>query len=774
MLPWKCEPGWETPEGSVSDADSGLLITREESTFYSSLTKSWQKMPDLFSQSSLAERDKLFIRHTSWKPKSIIWLLNQISISPDVYQRILTPINELSTIVEDSDSSIHNSIPWTKIFQALADRYISFLWNDDLTETAVIDYALQIQCLNSPSLKAIIDEELGNDTGGSWIRNKDSIQILRYWIMSFPLKASRSTIEQIVSDQLLVRDLVRSISSSRLEFCKTWISLFSPDEKTTCMRLLPKLLDELSSSPHDKLQQRLDAILYIICTGRIPWDRTVDIDRESWGTISLPATPLTRRLQAVNWINKLDEHEHGLKLVRELYHLQEIHLDIWPVLYGLRATDDEIAELVKISPSGTAALIEERKKVGPVLRTALSTFDRMLNGMEDDDKEVEQCGFIVGLFYTTLIKPDITPGITSLDDWTIESLNKLQNPCLQVLASVAVGISWNDDWSSGLGNWSGVETPIMSRYPAWERVSELCLWDPPFLDTGDIWGLRLRLWNHLPPLASREYLSNVIIGLDTLMDFERGLSSSNIGIKEAGDFILAVIHLHLAYGWTSNTLPNAYESLIPDLLVGDTTNLPDDTYISTQCIEHLSSICRDISTNPVRLICILVELVRADINFHPKSRQPGILFKLLKYAKAQLSSKELLLNYAKAHLSPRELPLFVSLWKRLVRYIDESSKQFSEVWENMTDEEMPHQFNRVKNKDLQTICDEVIDILTPAESWVEETEQFSGSWPPWCLRPTGTITNLLDEDLGDDNDIGHVIPTDTIPLLDEQSLAAII
>ncbi|KAG8816549.1 Origin recognition complex subunit 2, partial [Serendipita sp. 399] len=186
-----------------------------------------------------------------------------------------------------------------------------------------------------------------------------------------------------------------------------------------------------------------------------------------------------------------------------------------------------------------------------------------------------------------------------------------------------------------------------------------------------------------------------------------------IEINYGDDFLLALFHLNYAYGWELPSSPLV--TYIPDILMGSASST-DDT-MPYSCIDYLTSVCQGISSDPLRLIRLLIELIRADINHLPEYRRPKTLLGLL--------------EHAKTHLSLTELRSYSPSCRRLTRYIKESYKQFEKSWLDND-----NSYRRVDRTELKTICEEVVTLLNPTEPW--EGEETDISWPVHLLRSTGT------------------------------------
>ncbi|KAG8826452.1 hypothetical protein FRC17_008224, partial [Serendipita sp. 399] len=236
--------------------------------------------------------------------------------------------------------------------------------------------------------------------------------------------------------------------------------------------------------------------------------------------------------------------------------------------------------------------------------------------------------------------------------------------------------------------------------------------------------------------------------------FEQGIESTRLGIDKAGDFALALLHLCFAYPWNEDFRTASYNS-IPNILFGSTTI--EGLYIHTECVEHLSSVCDEINLDPARLIRLLIELIRADINHKPHFRRPRLLLDLLKHGELHLSSKD---------LRP-----FAPSCRHLIRYIRVSYQQFEDSWDEVVDQEYEDELNDPRphyedetRQELKATYERVIDLLGPAAMWKGEGKDVS--WPRGLLRPTGTRIRPFDET--DEDETEDQVQVQDEPLLDAQ------
>ncbi|KAG8809713.1 hypothetical protein FRC17_003285, partial [Serendipita sp. 399] len=211
---------------------------------------------------------------------------------------------------------------------------------------------------------------------------------------------------------------------------------------------------------------------------------------------------------------------------------------------------------------------------------------------------------------------------------------------------------------------------------------------------------------------------------------EQEISYSRIEISYGEDFLLALFHLNHPYGWEQSH--SWLATFVPDILLGSPT-LSDDTPYG--CIDYLTSVCQGISSDPLRLIRLLIELIRADLNYLPDYRRPKTFLGLL--------------AHAKAHLSSSELRSYSPSCRRLTRYIKESYKQFEENWLDYDE------YSRVDRVELKKAYEEVVILLNPIEPW--DGEETDISWPVHLLRPTGRKDNPFKEDLETEMDSHNVV-----------------
>ncbi|KAG8806818.1 hypothetical protein FRC17_004800 [Serendipita sp. 399] len=686
------------------------------------LTTLWNR----FAQPSLTSRDDIYIQSPdkTLMLGSLIWLSNHISISQDVYRRLLTLINGFSaTIDENVVPSISIAVPWIKIFRSLGSIYETFVQNLDLDESQFMDFSLRTQCLTQPGLREIVR----NLSKGEVNNANFPVRLLYAWTKSTSSHTTDALRKQRFSDEVSLQDLIGSISSNPQNLLEIWYSLLDDEEKT-CQDILPRLLGEVGDGSREKGQTRFDLILYLISTGRLPWDSSVVL-RDDYGlTRMLPATRSRRRTRMIDWVDSLRTHPHKENILFQASRFKE-RAPLKVILIQNEMTGEEEAELKRM-------LIRDFTRwTNPesMLYYALFTFDQVLadtRSQEGSASEQDMVTWIIHIIYNDLVPSGITFDPECLGDTRVSTKRQnLSNILLRMIAYVTLGLEWDDEWLPKI-----IEAKKSAGYTAWRLVTKVCFRDPPFSD-GDctrLWRLRLRLWIHFECGVTSDYLLEVMRDLERLKRVEREIQCTQLGVDRGGDFLLALFHLNYAYGWNSTSLPS--HPFIPCILIGD--NPFDILTVSKDCIKYLSSICEELSTDPSRLIRLLIELVRADINHEAAERRPSTFFKLLKYAKV--------------HLSNKTLRLFSLSCRRLKRYIKISYKQFEDNWEMVTgrshslwDERADYQL--VDRGELKAVHEDVVLLLESAEG-SHESEGKDISWPKNLLRPTGQIGNSFEDE----------------------------
>ncbi|KAG8798002.1 hypothetical protein FRC16_008212 [Serendipita sp. 398] len=686
--------------------ESGLDKEMEEGAVTGSiqtsrLQRSLTSLHSRFAQRSLSSRDDVYIQSPdrTLMRNSLVWLSNHISISSDVYKRLLVLINGFASVLDKvPDSSVEMNVPWLKIFNALGTIYMSFVQNLDLSEEEFTAFASQTHCLSRQVLKEIIKSTVGSgDVQPD--RTEFPAQLLHAWTKSISSHTSDELLKQRFSDESVVQDCIGTMNFSPLKLLKTWYELLD-DEEQTCQRtILPGLLNY--HVYQGRMEDKLEIILYIISTGVLPWASTVPVG-SGWQRRNMPSTPLVRRLRVVDWVDNLSNYPHQGKILETFG--DQIPGSQMLLLSRHKVTEEESTELKRMGLKE----LDRWKRPEEMLRSALVTFDRMLEASAGDPSTKENMlAAMVAIIYRDLMKCKSSFDSTYFSREAgvkLRSLRRLSSPTLRLIACATLGIKWDNKRSIDL---------IEEMDPVAEDISsfsaEVYFRDPPFIngDGTGLWLLRLRTWIHATshPKAVG-YLDKLFRDLYTLKRVEQEIQSTRLGITYAADFILALYHS------------------FPDILVGNVNSL-DPGIASKECIEYFVSICRDISDDPTRLIRLLIELIRANINHDPDYQRPSNLLGLLKYAKTHLCSKE--------------LRSFGPSCRRLIKYIRGSYKQFEETRDKILsqgrffNDVRPH-YDQVDRGELKTLCDEVIALLEPAGPW--DGEEVDVSWPRHLLRPT--------------------------------------
>ncbi|KAG8798299.1 hypothetical protein FRC17_007515, partial [Serendipita sp. 399] len=301
-----------------------------------------------FSQPSLTLRDAAYVQspNRTLMKKSLIWLSNSISISPDVYQRLLVLLVGFAAVVDKpKDASIVINVPWNKILHALGSTYISFLRDTDLNEGEFSAFLRRLYPLSRPYMRHVFESRCRPGEEENFIHASDQnfpIHVLHLWTQSVS-RHSITAMQQRATDEIMLHDLIRSTSADPVGLLKTWLSLLH-DEKKTCLDMLPQLLEALPYAPQEVAQQRLDTTLYIISTGRMPWSSREELDSDE--PERYPSNALYRRLRLLKWVDALWDHPHRDVILERLATAQETQRQIQPlILRKYVTTDEELAEL---------------------------------------------------------------------------------------------------------------------------------------------------------------------------------------------------------------------------------------------------------------------------------------------------------------------------------------------------------------------------------------------------------------------------------------------
>ncbi|KAG8829826.1 hypothetical protein FRC17_005943, partial [Serendipita sp. 399] len=698
---------------------------------------------------SLLSRDDLYIRNPDkiLIANSLVWLSDQLSISPDIYQRLLTFVDGFSSVV---DVQAHlRIVPWTEILRTLGVVYQSFIEMPGVNEKEFVEFTRRTHCLSQSGMSEILYTVAGDSEGVQVGDLKFPIHLLRAWTKSVSSHTSDASQKQRFMDEVVLQELISDISPTPQDLVATWYELLS-DEKKTIQRILPKLLSGIGAGIEGKEKRRLDTALYLISTGRLPWESTMQFHSEDlFHSIhkDVPSNALFRRLQAMGWVHSLIGHPQVDDILKRLSDFT-VSSPRRLLLPQHKLTDEEKTELEQVDLRHVITLSRPESVLHRALYTfdQLLTFDRSTADIEDlEEAQRKRMECLLAIIWGDLAGLDVSLDPESLFPWDRNQLRSLSHPILQLIACATFGVEWRQEGMPDM-----FETQKSAGELVWRRASYFFFTNPPFFD-GDhtnLWTLRLQLWFQIDVTAFN-YLLNVISGIDSLVCthirvqyrnaftrfrqkcFEQGIESTRLGIDKAGDFVLALVHLYFAYSWDG--APSISYNSIPDILIGSATavRLP----LHKDCVEHLSSVCDEINLDPTRLIRLLIELIRADINHDPRIRQPEILLDLLKHGEL--------------HLSNKDLRPFAPSCRRLIRYIRVSYQQFEDSWDEVVNEDedddlRPHYEDEDETRqELKATYERVIDLLGPAAMW--EGEGKDVSWPRHLLRPTGTCINPFDE-----------------------------
>ncbi|KAG8812823.1 hypothetical protein FRC19_002869 [Serendipita sp. 401] len=682
-----------------------------------------------FAQTSLSSRDDAYIRSPNKQltRSSLIWLSNHISISPEVYRRLFILVKGFLSVADDSrEPSIRTNVPWRSIFRGLGSVYQSFVQNLDLDEVAYTEFIREAHCLRGPGVGEIL-ESLTCSKEARFDEDNFPIHLLHVWTRSVSSHITDALRAQRFSDENTIHGLISGISPTKKYLLKTWFALLD-DEAKACEQIIPRILSRLNSGSGVKLEGRLNATLYIISTGRLPWGSTVQIDRNGQGDWrDFPSDPCIRRFRVFDWINRLDSHPHKGIILECLGKLTRVNSPRF-LFPQTKPTLEEEVELQQMGIMDTSrwTRLEER------LYATLVTFDRILGTecpIASTSRQV-MLAWMLRILCEDLMEPGVSLDLTYFRDkkrrYKAQELSTLSDPFLRLLASL-LGIEWPHNWPSKIPDEPKIRDEIEPPQD-WlisQHISQVLFKRPSILD-GDCTGLvqfRLRHWHRFDGFITFGYITGSLRDLKTLMCIEQEIKHTRLGIDHAGDFFLVLVHLNCAYGW--RTFSPQLFIFIPDILVGNTT--ATTLSVSQACIDHLASICQDINADPTRLIRLLIELIRADINYRTESRKPHNLYNLL--------------THAKNCLSPKEIRPFSPSCRRLAGYIKESYNQFMRDWdESLTHSDPLKRYTTVDKEALKAVCEEVLGLLEPTEPTGEE-EAKDISWPRHLLRPTGRFSN---------------------------------
>ncbi|KAG8807711.1 hypothetical protein FRC17_004300, partial [Serendipita sp. 399] len=683
--------------------------------------------------SSLASRDNGYIRHSDkgLMANSLVWLSKQLPISPDIYRRLLVFIDGFSVFVEDPEA--HGpDVPWGEIFRALGVIYQSFIevpGVPGIKEEDFVEFARRTYCLSQPGMSDVLNSCSRGSREEATLRNSIfPIRLLRAWTKSTSSHTSDALRRQRFSDEVVLHDLISGASSSSQDLVEIWYGLLDDEGKTT-ERILPMILDSLKRpGTEEKRVQRRDTCLYLISTGHLPWESTVPFYSGTPFEKNVPSNSLVRRLRAIDWVKSLEGHPQKAVILEHLGDLPG-YLSMKLLLIEKKFTEEEENELKRVGLDGLSGWTRPEE----MLFSALLAFDGLVCNAESPEVKQRLIEWTLRVICRDLMDSNVWLE-SKCSEGEKERMQWLSNPPLRLIACATLDIEWKEEWTPDL------LTAREALYGwVWQRVSQVCFRRSPFFD-GDqafLWQLRLRLWIHFRPAITSIYLYDITRGIASLKRVIQELQSSRLGIDNAADFFLALFHLNCAYTWDDDDkYVSSSSTFIPSVLIQDTTSIRKGKY-PTECIEYLSSICDEISADPARLIRLLIELIRADINHNPKHRRPQNLLNLLRHAESQLSGKE--------------LHAFSPSCRRLSQYIKVSYQQFEGSWDRIinTDDHDGYgprrNYAKVDRGELGMVYVRVVTLLEPLETWEGKSKDVS--WPRDLLRPTGTKDKPFEEDV---------------------------
>ncbi|KAG8826220.1 hypothetical protein FRC17_008319 [Serendipita sp. 399] len=689
---------------------------------------------------SLTSRDDGYIRgpERSLMASSLVWLSNQLPISPDIYRRLLVFIDGFSAIV---DPGAHLSVmPWREIFRSLGTTYAAFVETCGMEEDEFVEFARRTHCLSQSGMGDILESVSCGSEGGDEVGRADlPVHLLRAWSKSTASHTSDAQRSQRHADEVILQGVISDISSSPQVLLETWYGLLD-DKATTIAHVLLMVLERLNFGTEEQRRQKLNTALYLISTGSLPWDSTVQFYDGTPLKMNLSSSALLRRLRAAHWVDSLRGHPQKESILRGLSD------------FGMRAFMKVLVGQIKLTPEEEARFkqmglydLRSRTHTGGMFYCALRALDQLLDNAEGSKAERDLIGWTVTMICEDLIDSDVSFDPQSLRKWEKDNMRRLLNPVLRLIACATLGIEWREEWAPYLLN---VKDSIGES--EWRRIGRVCFRTTPFFD-GDqtaLWALRLRLWIYFDPAVTYHYIYDVTQNFDLLKRVEQEIQSTQLGIDKAGDFLLAFIHLNYAYGWIAPRTP--FFTFVVDILTQSIAS-GEEYAVPKECFEHLSSICDQINADSARLLRLLIELFRADINQAPARRRPQNLLNLLKHAETNFSGKE---------LGP-----FAPSFRRLIRYINASSQQFETTWDEVVNQDYPPyddprpSYAAVDRGELKMVYEQVIALLEPSDTWAGEVRDVS--WPRDLLRPTGMDDRLFEEELdqeeaelNDDNDDG--------------------
>ncbi|KAG8822011.1 hypothetical protein FRC17_009688, partial [Serendipita sp. 399] len=622
VRPTERKPGFEGKlEKGASMDGSESLFSRKSSMFRRFIHSDRSR----FAEPSLDSRDNIHIRRLDQilMGRSLIWLSNHIAISPEVSKRLLVLINGISSAIdhlkeqwmrtrENAKEEVElrqmmvmmkANIAWKEIFHALGSVYQSFIEDPADSESEFIEFARQTRCLSQGEqfldhggLRWILDDISGNEEAVRVGNTNFPILLLRVWMRSLSLYTSDKSRNEQLSKEVDMRKVMSQIFGPE-GVLQTWYELLNDKSNDFQIRVEDgevegheakdheammgqRLLDQLMDKLHgENVEKRLEATLYLVSTGNPPWEPRVQFDN---GRITCPSTSLVRRLRAIDWVDSLPEHPQKDAILKSLS-----RVTMWNsprvLLIDNELTGEEEAELKQMGLMDLARWTQPEE----MLYSALVTFDEVIAGTDDPRLRHKREAWMVTILCEDLVHSGISFDIKYFGDRRVQQLQNLSNPILRLVAVATFGIEWTNEWIPRL-----LESTGFKWRSTRESVSRLFFNYPPFFgNCPTLWQLRLRLWNDFEPSITHIYLYNIMRDLNSLKSALQEIQSSQLGIDHAGDFFLALFHLHYPHEWERFDFFNSREplaSFIPIILT-ETPPWPDIHRLPNDVTQYLSS-----------------------------------------------------------------------------------------------------------------------------------------------------------------------------------------
>ncbi|KAG8833357.1 hypothetical protein FRC17_010826, partial [Serendipita sp. 399] len=408
----------------------------------------------------------MYIRRLDEKlmANSLIWLSKHVAVSPDVYKRLLVLVNELSlTINESADtlvSVIQTEVPWREIFHALGAVYQSFVETRGVSEDEYAEFARQSHCMSQGHLRWTLDSISGSaDVHIDSSNPIFPIRLLHVWTGLLSSDTSEESRKERFSKEFGLWEAISKVLSSPKIILETWYEFLS-EEANRCQTDEGKLVDREATDREPKARQRilhrflgglrgenvekgLEATMFLVSTGCLPWDPTVQFDG---GKISCPSNPLVRRLRTIDWVDRLSEHPLMETILEYLGGFKT-----WSsrsiLLIENKLTNEEETELKQMGLADLSRWTRSEE----MLYSALIVFNRILASTEGQkrsrSKRVME-DWMVTILCEDLRRCDVSFDLEYLNDkYGSSALQDLSNPVLRLIAYATLGIQWSEEWT---------------------------------------------------------------------------------------------------------------------------------------------------------------------------------------------------------------------------------------------------------------------------------------------------------------------------------------